>query len=145
MTYSCRIMTCRCVWSLSGGLTDAVPQVSHISRFGIPVLVVIFVLKIFRKIQRFVLNYSSLNTSSNLATSITNITQMHFLWDFVQRVIQHFNWLHRGWWAQGRKREGACDVTGTPRLWLLSSLSFITPTSSVLQSFWFWALQPCKS
>ena len=57
-------------------MTAAVFQVSHISRFGIPILVVVFVLKSFRKIQRFVLaQSSSLNTSSKLATSLQILPQ----------------------------------------------------------------------
>jgi len=89
-------------------MAAAVFKVSHIFWLGILVLVVLFELKIFKKILRFVVGLSpSLNNSAKLATSITNIipimesvgyshAPMHSSWENVQRMIQHLNWRHRG-------------------------------------------------
>ena len=91
-------MTIQCEWSPV--VEDDVCRILGFTYFSVrnPCLVVdVFVLKIFRKIQRFVLDPSpSLNTSLKLATSITNITPMHSFWDYVHGMIQHLNWRHRG-------------------------------------------------
>jgi len=110
-------MTIQCEWSPV--VEDDVCRISGFTYFSVrnPCLVVVFVLKIFRKIQRFVLDPStSLNTSLKLATSITNITPMHSLWDYVHGMIQHLNWCHRGK-VQERKRGGTSDVN-TPVVYI---------------------------
>jgi len=102
-------MTIQCEWSPV--VEDDVCRILGFTYFSVrnPCLVVVFVL--FKKIQRFVLDPSpSLNTSLKLATSITKITPMHSLWDYVHGMIQHLNWRHRGE-VQERKRGGTSDVT----------------------------------